>query len=75
MKTLDLKFYEYAALEKDAALLICRADDPRLPRQLRDTVRVPCIITGDLARLKEKLTLLHIAELWEEVVAQVKVTW
>ncbi len=66
MKTLDLKFYEYAALEKDAALFICRTDDPRLPRQLRDTVRVPCIITGDLARFKETLTLLQIAELWEE---------
>ncbi|MBA3320264.1 MAG: hypothetical protein H0T45_02295 [Pyrinomonadaceae bacterium] len=65
MKTLNLKFYEYAALEKDAALLICRTDDPRLPHEIKCSVQVPCIITGDCASLKEKLTLRHIAELWE----------
>jgi len=66
MNSLKLKFYEYAALQKGAALFICRADDPRLPQKLRDGVQFPCIITDDLARLMETLTLQRIAELWEE---------
>lgn len=66
MKSLELKFYEHAPLPKDAALFICRTDDPRLPEELRGELQVPCIVTGDLDLLNSTLTLLQIAELWEE---------
>ncbi len=66
MNTLELRFYEHAAVRKGAPLFICRADDPRLSQELRGGVQFPCIITDDLARLMETLTLQRIAELWEE---------
>ena len=49
-----------------AAWFICREDDPRLTDELRAVLRFPCIVTDDLTQLKQTLTLLRIAELWEE---------
>jgi hypothetical protein len=66
MSSLELKFYEHPSLSKDEARFICRTDDPRLPEELKCKVRVPCIVAGDLVRLHGTLTLLRIAELWEE---------
>ena len=66
MDSLELKFYEHASVPADAAWFICRDDDPRLTGELRAVVRFPCIVTGDLLLLKQTLTLLRIAELWEE---------
>ena len=66
MDSLELKFYEHASVPAGAAWLICRNDDPRLTDVLRAEVRFPCIVTGDLPLLKQTLTLLRIAELWEE---------
>jgi hypothetical protein len=66
MDSLELKFYEHASLPAGAAWFICREDDPRLTEELRAAVRFPCIVARDLALLKQTLTLLRIAELWEE---------
>lgn len=66
MESLKLKFYEHASMPAGAAWFICREDDPRLTDELREKVRVPCIVAGDLTLLKQTLTLLRIAELWEE---------
>lgn len=65
-QALELRFFISASMAKDAALFVCRADDPRLPAELRGRIEVPCIVAGDLGRLNETLTLLRIAELWEE---------
>ena len=66
MDSLELKFYEHASVPAGAAWFICRDDDPRLTDGLRAVARFPCIVTGDLPLLKQTLTLLRIAELWEE---------
>ena len=66
MDSLELKFYEHASVPAGAAWFICRGDDPRLTDELRAAVRFPCIVTGDLGLLKQTLTLLRVAELWEE---------
>ena len=65
MDSLELKFYEHASMPAGAAWFICREDDPRLTDELRAVVRFPCIVARDLALLKQTLTLLRIAELWE----------
>ncbi len=66
MESLELKFFESPALPKGEALFVCRTDDPRLPAGLKDEIRVPCIVAGALALIEGTLTLLRIAELWEE---------
>ena len=66
MGSLELKFYEHASVPAGAAWFIRRGGDPRLCEELRAKVRVPCIVTGDLPALGRTLTLLRIAELWEE---------
>jgi hypothetical protein len=66
MDSLELKFYEHASVPAGAAWFICRDDDPRLTGELRAVAQFPCIVTDDLLLLKQTLTLLRIAELWEE---------
>ncbi len=66
MGSLELKFYEHSSMSAEETWFICRKDDPRLTGALRDKIHVPCIVTGDLPSLKQSLTLLRIAELWEE---------
>ena len=66
MDSLELKFYEHASVPAGAAWFICRDDDPRLTDELRAVLRFPCIVTDDLTLLRQTLTLLRIAELWEE---------
>jgi hypothetical protein len=66
MDSLELKFYEHASVPAGAAWFICREDDPRLTDGLRAVVRFPCIVARDLTLLKQSLTLLRVAELWEE---------
>ena len=63
-RSLELKVYEHASVPDGESKLFHRADDPALPVALRGRVNFPCIVTGDLARLGETLTLLRIAELW-----------
>src|SRR3712207_5243011 len=63
---MELKFYEHPSLPEGAAMFICRKDDSRISDELRETITVPCVVARDLARLEQSLTLLHIAELWEE---------
>ena len=66
MESLELKFYEHASVPAGAAWFICREDDPRLTGELRAVLRYPCIVAGDMTQLKQTLTLLRIAEMWEE---------
>ena len=66
MDSLELKFYEHAPMPVGAAWFICREDDPRLTDELRAVLRFPCLVTDDLTLLRQTLTLLRIAELWEE---------
>ena len=64
MRTLELVVYEHPSVPPGESRLFHRADDPALPEGLRGRARFPCIVTGDLARLGETLTLLRVAELW-----------
>ena len=66
MKSLALKFYEHASVPEGGALYVCRMDDPRIPDALRGAITVPCVVARDLAAFERGLTLLRIAELWEE---------
>lgn len=64
MRFLELKVYEHTSIPVGESKIFHRADDPALPDALRGRVNFPCIVTGDLARLGETLTLLRVAELW-----------
>jgi hypothetical protein len=66
MGSLELNFYERLSMRAGEALFICRKDGPRLTDEQREGIQVPCIMSGDLPSLMETLTLLRIAELWEE---------
>ena len=66
MGSLELKFYEHRSMPAEETWFICRKDDPRLTDEQREGIQVPCIVTGDLPSLKQTLTLLRIAELWDE---------
>lgn len=65
MRSLELKVYEDPSVPAGESKIFHRADDPSLPRGLRGRVGFPCIVTGDIARLGETLTLLRVAELWD----------
>ena len=64
MRTLELVVYEHPSVPAGEARLFHRPDDPALPQGLRGRARVPCVVTGDISRLGETLTLLRLAELW-----------
>ena len=64
MRSLELIVSEHPSVPPGESRLFHRADDPALPEGLRGRARFPCIVTGDLARLGETLTLLRVAELW-----------
>ena len=66
MKSLALKFYEHASVPEGGAMYICRKDDPRISDALGEAITVPCVVARDLAAFERGLTLLRIAELWEE---------
>jgi len=64
MRSLELVVYEHPSVPAGEYKLFHRADDPGLPAGLKGRARFPCIVTGDLARLGETLTLRRVAELW-----------
>lgn len=67
MRSLKLMVYEHPSIAVGESKLFHRADDPGLPEELRACVSFPCIVTGDLDRFGETMTLLRVAELWGEL--------
>jgi hypothetical protein len=64
MRILELVVYEHPSVPAGESRLFHRTDDPALPEGLWGRARSPCLVTGDLSRLGETLTLLRLAELW-----------
>ncbi len=59
MKLFGMTIIEHPDLAMDEAWIIFKKDAPQVPQDLRDTLPVPCILTGDVAQAKHLLTLLH----------------
>jgi glutaredoxin 2 len=66
MSFLELRVYEHPSIPADEAWLVRRADAEEVPPEMRGSIIVPCLITGDATLLEEHLTLLHLAEAFEE---------
>ena len=66
MSFLELRVYEHPSIPADEAWLVRRTDAAEVPHELRGSIVAPCLITGDAALLEEHLTLLHLAEAFEE---------
>ena len=59
MNLSNLNIIEHADLAEDEAWIIFRRDSPQVPEELRDTLPLPCILTGDMAQTKRVLKLLQ----------------
>ena len=65
MEFIDIRVYEHAAVPRGEVLLVQQADSGAVPPDLREKIKVPCILTCNAARLGENLTLMDIAEMFE----------
>ncbi len=59
MKLSNLNIIEHSSLGKDEAWIITKADAPQVPQELRGTLPIPCVLTGDMVQAKHMLTLLQ----------------
>ncbi len=59
MGIFGMDIIEHPSLGKDEAWIITKADAPQVPQELRGTLPIPCILTGDMAQAKNMLTLLQ----------------
>ena len=58
MKVSHINIIEHPSMPRNEAQIICDPDSSQLPPDLRDSVSVPCIVTGDLSLTKSMLTLM-----------------
>ena len=65
MRFIDIRVYEHSSIPEGEAWFVRQPDSGEVPPELRDKIRVPCILTGDAARLGRDLTLQQIAEAYE----------
>jgi hypothetical protein len=64
MKTPDMNFSDIAIVEHpafaaDECWMVFRRDAPQVPCELRATLPVPCILTGDVEQTQHMLTFLQ----------------
>jgi hypothetical protein len=59
MNIFGIEIIEHSSLEVDEAWIIFKKDSPQVPQDLRDTLPIPCILTGDMTQTKRMLTLLQ----------------
>lgn len=55
----DINIIEHHAMRQDEAWIIFDADAPQVPAELRGTLRVPCVLTGDEKQTKCILAFLQ----------------
>ncbi len=67
MKLFGLPVYAHHAIPEDEAWIVRDANAEELPAEVKGDVRVPCVLTGDVARLKQAVTTLRINELLASV--------
>jgi hypothetical protein len=72
MKILGLEVHEHKAIPRDEAWVVRQNDDERVPRDIRGTVSVPCILTGNKYLLEKTVSLLCMVEMWEEIATKGK---
>jgi hypothetical protein len=63
MELSEIQIIESTLLSAEEAWIICNRDAPQVPQTLRDTLPVPCILTGDAERARHTLNLLRAASL------------
>ncbi len=63
MQPFGLQVIESSELAPDEAWIIFKADAPQVPQELRGSVPVPCILTGDVEQAKRTLKLLQAISL------------
>ena len=59
MNLLTMNIIEHPAFAADDAWIIFDEDAPQVPEDLRDTLPVPCILTGNRALAERTLALLQ----------------
>lgn len=59
MNIFGMDIIEHPSLEEDEAWIIFHSDSPQVPAELRATLRVPCILTGDQRQTKQILIFLQ----------------
>ena len=59
MNIFGMDIIEHTSLGKDEAWIIFNGKAPQVPQDLRDTLPVPCVLTGDKTQTKHILTFLQ----------------
>ena len=59
MELFGMNIIEHPDLAEDEAWIIFNTNSPQVPQDLRDTLSVPCIVTGNMAQTQRMLNLLQ----------------
>ncbi len=63
MELFGIQVIESSDLSPDEAWVISKRNAPQIPHSLKDTLPMPCILTGDAERAKHTLNLLRAANM------------
>ena len=74
MELSSIQIVESDELPPDKQWIIFKRDAPQIPQSLRDTLPIPCILTGDAQRAQHMLNLLGAAGLCRSKPASRKTT-
>ena len=59
MEFLGINIIEHPSVPAEDVWLIHKREAPQVPPELRSTLPVPCILTGDAARAQQLISLLR----------------
>ncbi len=59
MEYLGINIIEHVSLAVDEVWMIHKKDAPQIPAELRGSVSVPCILTGDASRARQLLSFMR----------------
>ncbi len=74
MELSNIQIVETGDLAADEAWIICNRDSPQIPHGLKNTLPLPCILTGDAERAQHTLNLLRAVGLRRSKSASRKTT-
>jgi len=64
MKLFGLDVHEHSSIPNDEVLVVRSKDAGRIPQDLRGKIQVPCVLTGNVLRLRRTVSLLRVTEMW-----------
>jgi len=66
MKLFGMPVIEHPSVPAEEAWVVRRRDAEQVPPDLRGSIEVPCILTGNMFLLRRTVELFRIIEMWEE---------